>query len=171
MGWLLSVRSCSTARTLAATRLADISFIYAGVRDVRLMQGGKAAWVAGLARSRREEACASRIEMAGGLPADFSAIQLKWQTARRSWCSILSVRSWAGSPERPLLPIAARGHIPGARWTYGSRCTPSEDFQAITPCARVRRDGARGITREHTTTLYCGTAWQPRSLSLCHGLG
>ena len=160
-----------SANTLAAARLAHI-LRYAGVRDVRLMQGGKAAWVrAGLALETGKRTAQAVSRWPGGFPRAPELFCDTAQVAERladPGAQVLSVRSWAEFiGETSGYPyIAARGHIPGARWAYGgSDAHHLEDFRNPDNTMRsgaeiASRWEARGITREHTTTLYCGTAWR-----------
>ncbi|KMQ79196.1 thiosulfate sulfurtransferase [Edwardsiella ictaluri] len=156
----------------AAARIAQI-LLYAGVKDVRLLDGGFQTW-------QRADLPVER-----GLPtdptpaADFGAPfpgdpQLMLSTAQarallnRRDASLVSIRSW---PEftgttSGYSYIKPKGEIAGARWGHaGSDATHMEDFHNPDGTMRSGDDIAAmwrtwHITPDQQVAFYCGTGWR-----------
>ncbi len=159
---------------LAAARVAHW-LLYAGVCDVRLLDGGLAAWTAaGLplqngAPGQHKAAVAfgapfpARPELLVGMPqvrqllAEGDGVLV----SNRSWSEFIGEVS--GYPY-----IAARGDIPGARWgragadgDINSMCDFHDAAGAMLPAAQIEAMWAvNGIRRGQRTVFYCGTGWR-----------
>lgn len=159
---------------LAAARIAHL-LLYAGVRDVRLLDGGFAAWLrAGLPL----EAGPPRVmPAAAGFGAAFPARpdvladmdQVRGLLARGD-AALASIRTWdeyvgktSGYPY-----IAARGDIPGALWgragidgDVNSMAAFHDADGRMKPAADIAAMWASsGIHPDRRTVFYCGTGWR-----------
>lgn len=156
----------------AAARVAQI-MLYAGVKDVRLLDGGWQTW------------SDSGLPVERGLPAkvqpaaDFGApipgqpqLMLDMEQARRllhrNDASLVSIRSW---PEfigttSGYSYIKPKGEIAGARWGHaGSDSTHMEDFHNPDGTMRSEADitamwKSWKITPDQQVAFYCGTGWR-----------
>lgn len=159
---------------LAAARAAHL-MLYAGVLDVRMLDGGLAAW------------CAAGLPLAGGPAApapaaqDFGApfpgrpdyatcmAQARALLARPDG-ALVSIRTWSEytGATSGYSYIAARGEIPGALWGRAGRegdVNSMSHFQQ--PDGRML-DGAAiealwraaGVHRAQHNAFYCGTGWR-----------
>ncbi|ATF93140.1 rhodanese-like domain-containing protein [Cedecea neteri] len=156
----------------AAARVAAI-MLYAGVKDVRLLDGGWTTW------------SAAELPVERGLPPhpapadDFGApipgqpqLMLDIEQARallhRKDASLVSIRSW---PEfigttSGYSYIKPKGEIAGARWGHaGSDSTHMEDFHNPDGTMRTGDDIAAmwktwNITPDQHVAFYCGTGWR-----------
>ncbi len=156
----------------AAARVAQI-LLYAGVKDVRLLDGGWKTW------------SAADLPVGRGMPEkmtpapDFGApipgqpqLMLGLEQARallhRRDASLVSVRSW---PEfigttSGYSYIKPKGDIAGARWGHaGSDSTHMEDFHNPDGTMRSADDitamwKAWNITSDQQVSFYCGTGWR-----------
>lgn len=156
----------------AAARVAQI-MLYAGVKDVRLLDGGWKSW------------SEANLPVERGMPAkekavtDFGApipgqpqLMLDTKQARallhRQDASLVSVRSW---PEfigatSGYSYIKPKGDIAGARWGHaGSDSTHMEDFHNPDGTMRSADDIAAmwkqwNILPDQQVSFYCGTGWR-----------
>lgn len=156
----------------AAARVAQI-MLYAGVKDVRLLDGGWKSW------------SEANLPVERGMPAkekavtDFGApipgqpqLMLDTEQARgllhRQDASLVSVRSW---PEfigatSGYSYIKPKGDIAGARWGHaGSDSTHMEDFHNPDGTMRSADDIAAmwkqwNILPDQQVSFYCGTGWR-----------
>ncbi|WP_202303509.1 sulfurtransferase [Dryocola clanedunensis] len=156
----------------AAARVAQI-MLYAGVKDVRILDGGWQTW------------SDSGLPVERGLPGkvqpapDFGATipgqpQLMLNTVQarallhRKDASLVSIRSW---PEfigttSGYSYIKPKGEIAGARWGHaGSDSTHMEDFHNPDGTMRAADDIAAmwknwHITPDQQVAFYCGTGWR-----------
>jgi len=156
----------------AAARVAQI-LLYAGVNDVRLLDGGWQSW------------SDAQLPVERGLPndvkpaPDFGApipgqpqLMLDTEQARgllgRKDASLVSIRSW---PEFIGITsgysyIKPKGEIAGARWGHaGSDSTHMEDFHNPDGTMRSADDIAAmwkswNITPDQHVAFYCGTGWR-----------
>jgi thiosulfate/3-mercaptopyruvate sulfurtransferase len=159
---------------LVAARVAHL-LLYAGVGDVRLLDGGYAAWEAagGAVEAGRLAAFAPARSFGARFPAHREYLvdthQVKDLMARADGV-LVSIRSRAEhlGQTSGYAYIAARGDIPGARW---GRAGADGDVDSMS--AFQRPDGTMrspdhiqafwreaGICREQRTTFYCGTGWR-----------
>ena len=156
--------------TLAAARAAHL-MLYAGVTDVRLLDGGFAHW------------CAAGMPCAGGSGRAFTPVHAfgaalplcpqfmtSLDDARSNSGALVSVRTrseYSGASSGYSY-IAARGDIAGARWGRAGRegdVNSMSEYQhgdaRMRPAAVIERmwDGA-GIVRGQPAIFYCGTGWR-----------
>ncbi|RQS62932.1 sulfurtransferase [Burkholderia sp. Bp8963] len=160
--------------TLAAARAAHL-MLYAGVADVRLLDGGLAAWQA------------AGCPMEAGAPhrypalADFGArlpvrpdylmdTEQARQLLQRQDGMLVSVRTWSEFVGRTsgYDYIANKGDIPGARWGRAGRdgdVHSMSDYQrpdgTMKPHAEIQAFWRQaGIHPGRRIAFYCGTGWR-----------
>lgn len=156
----------------AAARVAVI-MLYAGVKDVRLLDGGWTTWSA--ADLPVERGLPEKVEPAPDFGAAIPGqpqLVLDMEQARallhRKDASLVSIRSW---PEfigttSGYSYIKPKGEIAGARWGHaGSDSTHMEDFHNPDGTMRTGSDIAAmwkewNITPEQQVSFYCGTGWR-----------
>lgn len=166
---------------LAAARAAHL-MLYAGVADVRLLDGGLRAWQA------------AALPCEAGPPADSAAVrsfgapfpgrpELLASTAdvmrhmAAGSATLASIRTWREyqGATSGYCYISARGEIPGARW---GRAGCDGDVHSMSayqlPDGRMRPAGeiaamwsAGGISERWPVVFYCGTGWRA-SLAFFH---
>lgn len=156
----------------AAARVAQI-MLYAGVKDVRLLDGGWKTWSdSGLPVERgMPEKVKPEPDFGVTIPAQ-PQLMLDMEQARgllhRQDASLVSIRSW---PEfigttSGYSYIKPKGEIAGARWGHaGSDSTHMEDFHNPDGTMRSADDIAGmwkswNITPEQHVAFYCGTGWR-----------
>jgi len=159
---------------LAAARVAHL-LLYAGVGDVRLLDGGLAAWnAAGLALQtgapRQHKAAAAFGAPFPARPELLVGMAQVQQLLAQGDGVLVSNRSWSEfiGEESGYPYIAARGDIPGARWGRAGAdgdINSMRDFHdatgAMLPAAEIEAMWAvNGITRGQRTVFYCGTGWR-----------
>lgn len=161
--------------TLAAARAAHL-MLYAGVRDVRLLDGGFAAWtaVAGAIEHGPPRPAVPAQDFGRNFPANphylidtRGVVDLLRQ---ESQAVVASIRTWnehtgkcSGYPY-----ITAKGEIPGARWGHAGRngdVNSMSHYQqhdgTMRPAAEIQAFWAEaGIHRHLRTAFYCGTGWR-----------
>jgi 3-mercaptopyruvate sulfurtransferase SseA len=159
---------------LAAARLAHL-MLYAGVADVRLLDGGLDAWIrAGLPlASGYPRRWPAARDFGAAFPAClgylFDMAQTRSLLAHGTG-TLVSTRTWNEFIGRTsgYSYIAARGDIPGALWGRAGgdddvhsmtefhdgagRMKPAQDIHAMWAAAGIRPDGL--------TVFYCGTGWR-----------
>ncbi|MEO7494094.1 MAG: rhodanese-like domain-containing protein [Massilia sp.] len=159
---------------LAAARAAHL-MLYAGVRDVRLLDGGLQAWCA--ADLPLVQGAPARCEPAAGFGCPFPArpdylvdiTQVRRLLARAD-ASVVSIRTreefiGASSGYRY---IAVNGDIPGARWGHSGEDGDINSMSAfldargcMLPAAAITAMwAASGIHPDQEVTFYCGTGWR-----------
>jgi molybdopterin synthase sulfurtransferase len=159
---------------LAAARAAHL-MLYAGVADVRMLDGGFAAWRAASLPCARGPAAApvARASFGAAYPARPSYLADRARTARLLDCShasVVSVRTWSEYTGRTsgYSYIDAAGDIPGARW---GRAGAEGDVNSMShyqladgrmrPGAQIAAMwSAAGILPGHEVVFYCGTGWR-----------
>ncbi|QGZ43290.1 sulfurtransferase [Pseudoduganella flava] len=177
--WALGIRHDTTVilygrNNLAAARAAHL-LLYAGVTDVRLLDGGFAAW----------QAAGLRIETGPPPPclpvADFGApfpgrpdYLIGLPQARALLASadgaLVSIRSEAEflGKVSGYHYIAARGDIPGARWgragadgDVNSMSAYHDEAGRMKPAADIAAFwGPAGVVPGQRNAFYCGTGWR-----------
>lgn len=162
----------------AGARVAQI-MLYAGVKDVRLLDGGWQTWSdAGLPVERgTPPKVKAEPDFGVKIPAQ-PQLMLDMEQARgllhRQDASLVSIRSW---PEfigttSGYSYIKPKGEIAGARWGHaGSDSTHMEDFYNPDGTMRSADDitamwKAWNIKPDQQVSFYCGTGW-PRPKPLC----
>ncbi len=159
--------------TLAAARAAHL-MLYAGVADVRLLDGGHAAWqAAGLPVQTGPAPLTPAADFGAAFPA-CPHFLLDLAGARRALrdpgARLASIRTW--SEHTGLTSgysyIDARGDIPGALWGHAGRegdVQSMSDYQladaTMRPAAQIDAMWrAAGIHPARHTAFYCGTGWR-----------
>ncbi|MGL4723519.1 MAG: rhodanese-like domain-containing protein [Scandinavium sp.] len=156
----------------AAARVAQI-LLYAGVKDVRLLDGGWKTWSdAGLPVERGVPGKITPAPDFGAPIPGQPQLMLNEQQARgllhRQDASLVSIRSW---PEfigttSGYSYIKPKGEIAGARWGHaGSDSTHMEDFHNPDGTMRTADDIAAmwkawNILPSQQVSFYCGTGWR-----------
>jgi thiosulfate/3-mercaptopyruvate sulfurtransferase len=160
---------------LAAARLAHL-LLYAGVSDVRLLDGGFALWQAGghpceSGPARVSDAAACDFGVAFPAHPEYMTdmAQVRGLLARRDG-TLASIRTEAEFTGKVsgYSYISAAGDIPGARWgqagedgDVNSMSTYHHADGSMKPAADIRRQWARaGIVGGERTVFYCGTGWR-----------
>ena len=166
---------------LAAARLAHL-MLYAGVGDVRLLDGGFHAWcAAGFALQRGEpdltglDAPESKPLAAwpGAFPAN-PGYKIDTAQARAlsttPGCALVSIRSRAEfmGDTSGYEYITARGEIAGALWGHAgsdgdvnNMGSYQDNDGRMRPAAEIERMwNAAGIGRGMPVAFYCGTGWR-----------
>lgn len=159
---------------LAAARVAHL-MLYAGVRDVRLLDGGFALWQAA------GYPCAAGMGAAWPPVADFGRIfpahpeYLICTAQARALLAapdgvLASIRTEAEflGKESGYSYISAKGDIPGARWGRAGEDGDVNSMSAyqladgrMRPAAEICAQwAASGIVPEARTAFYCGTGWR-----------
>ena len=159
---------------LAAARLAHL-LLYAGVGDVRLLDGGFALWQA---EGHPCEAgpggtCEAARDFGAAFPARPEYMthmdQVRALLARGEG-TLVSIRTEAEYTGKVsgYSYISAAGDIPGARWgqagedgDVNSMSTYHLADGSMKPAAEIRGQWAEaGIAGEGRTVFYCGTGWR-----------
>ncbi len=160
---------------LAPARAAHL-LLYAGVRDVRLVDGGLAACLQ--AGMRCTDAIAPPAPPAGEFGAPFpgrpdcltSMTQLTRRLSQPD-ARVVSIRTWAehSGATSGYSYIDARGDIPGAHWgragedgDVNSMSAYQDTAQCMRPAAQIAAMWARQdiLPGARSTTFYCGTGWR-----------
>lgn len=160
--------------TLAAARAAHL-MLYAGVADVRLLDGGFGAWcAAGLpCQSGPAGAVAPRADFGSLFPACPHYLADTGRTARMlnaDDAAVVSVRTWSEftGATSGYSYIAACGDIAGARWGRAGRegdVNSMSEYQLpdgrMRPAGEIARMwGVSGIGPDQDLLFYCGTGWR-----------
>jgi 3-mercaptopyruvate sulfurtransferase SseA len=160
--------------SLAAARVAHL-LLYAGVKDVRLLDGGLAAWLAaGLPLSTQPPAARLALNDFGAVfPAHPEYLidlpQVEDILVSRA-ATLVSIRSWAeySGKTSAYSYISACGEIPGARW---GRAGADGDINSMSafqsadgrmkPAAEICQFWHQaGIFPDQHNVFYCGTGWR-----------
>jgi thiosulfate/3-mercaptopyruvate sulfurtransferase len=160
--------------TLTAARAAHL-MLYAGVRDVRLLDGGLAAWSgAGLAL---EQGLPIQYPVAGDFGGAFPAhpeymidMQQAKTLLRQPDGVLVSIRTWNEFVGKTsgYSYIQARGDIPGALWgragdegnvnSVSEYHKPDGTMKSSREICGLWQDA--GIHSGQQTAFYCGTGWR-----------
>jgi thiosulfate/3-mercaptopyruvate sulfurtransferase len=164
-------RSLRPAGHIAATRAASI-LLYAGVGDVRVLDGGYGAW---LAAGGDVETTGRNPRAATEFGADIPLrpdLFIDLDEARALLADpdgvLVSIRSWAEhvGVTSGYDYIGQRGDIPGAVWAGGGADAHdmsqyrSPDNTTLAPGLIAERWRNLGITPERRVAFYCGTGWR-----------
>lgn len=159
---------------LCAARAAHL-LLYAGVRDVRLLDGGLAAWLraGGAVAAGAPRRYPAAADFGSAFPArpDYlmDLAQVRGLVDGDDGV-LVSIRSWGEFTGRTsgYSYIPARGEIPGARWGRAGRegdVHSMSDFHqpdgTMKPAAEIQAFWrAAGIHAGQHATFYCGTGWR-----------
>jgi thiosulfate/3-mercaptopyruvate sulfurtransferase len=159
---------------VANARIAHL-LLYAGVRDVRLLDGGTRAWIAAGLPLTTTPAPAPVAASDFGLhlpacphylldTAQVRALQVQPQA------TLVSVRTWSEfvGETSGYDYIAARGEIAGARWGHAGADGDVNDMSAFHTPQGLMRPAAdilqlwrsQGIHPGGHVAFYCGTGWR-----------
>jgi 3-mercaptopyruvate sulfurtransferase SseA len=176
----LGVRHDSTVllygRNSCAVGRAAHLLLYAGVRDVRMLDGGFAAWL----RDGRSTASGAPTRYPPqpdfGIPFPACPQYLRVLAQVRSMVALadnnplVSIRSWDEhiGLSSGYSYIAAKGEIPGARWgragsssDVNSMSAYQDDHGCLLPAAEIQRFWAEaGIDADKPVVFFCGTGWR-----------
>ncbi len=169
----------SSAGQLAAMRCAFI-MLWAGVRDVRILNGGLQSWLDAGYRLSTEDAAASQgaEDFGGEVPASpHYAVDLPGarEILADPEADLVSVRSW---PEyigevSGYHYIQKKGRIPGAVFgNCGSDAYHMENYRNLDHTMREYPEiekmwGETGLSRGRRTAFYCGTGWRGSEAFFC----
>ena len=172
LGITKNTRVVVYGRNSTATARAAVVMMYAGVSDVRLLNGGYQAWLdAGFPVATGEVRRRPAIEFGATIPVHPDWIigteQAKKVLAARHG-RLVSIRSW---PEyigetSGYSYIKRKGRIRGAVWGHaGSDRDHMEDFRNPDNTLRDYREiaaywQASDIEPDHHISFYCGTGWR-----------
>jgi 3-mercaptopyruvate sulfurtransferase SseA len=160
--------------TLCAARAAHL-MLYAGVEDVRLLDGGFRAWEAAacpvLPGMPSPHARASDFGVSfPAHPEYLMDMQQVKERMRRQDGVLVSIRTWNEfiGKTSGYSYIAAKGDIPGARWGRAGDdgdVNSMSDFHradgTMKPAAEIQAFWEKaGICAGQRTTFYCGTGWR-----------
>lgn len=155
----------------AAERLAHI-LLYAGVNDVRLLNGGWLSWQrAGLRQTIDLPPAITAQDFGAPLPSQPDVLLNLEQTRQRMAqpeTVLVSVRSWDefSGNSSGYHYISTAGDIPGARWGHaGGNSQFIADYHHPDGTVRSPQEIAalwqqQGITADQQVIFYCGTGWR-----------
>ena len=161
---------------LAAARAAHL-LLYAGVADVRLLDGGYTLWLAGGHPCERgpdvQHCAAPAADFGAAFPAhpeymvDTAQVQALLRRQDGVLASIRTEAEFTGKVSGYSY-IVARGDIPGARWGRAGEDGDVNSMSAyqladgsMKPAAAIAAQwAASGIVRGRPTAFYCGTGWR-----------
>jgi thiosulfate/3-mercaptopyruvate sulfurtransferase len=151
---------------------AAVVLMYAGVDDVRVLNGGFPAWVrAGLPVEKGRVRPTPVSDFGAQIPARphlVSGIDTARQLLAGPNSVLVDVRSWQEfiGEVSGYRDLTAKGRIGGAVWGHGGTSAHHmEDYRNPDNTLRAARDIARfwadwGITPKKHVGFYCGTGWR-----------
>jgi thiosulfate/3-mercaptopyruvate sulfurtransferase len=161
----------SSAGQLAAMRCAFI-MMYAGVKDVRVLNGGFQSWIdSGYSATSKETIKQVVNDFGAAIPAcpEFAVdIAEAKQILQATDKNLVSVRSWREfiGEVSGYNYIEKKGRIPGAVFgNCGSDAYHMENYRNLDHTTREYREIADmlvevGVTPDKHNAFYCGTGWR-----------
>jgi thiosulfate/3-mercaptopyruvate sulfurtransferase len=161
----------SSAGHLGAMRAAFI-MLYAGVRDIRILNGGIQSWIdAGYELERSDAPASAASDFGDKIPQHpdlVTGIDRAREILSSEDSNLVSVRSW---PEYTgevsgYNYIEKKGRIPGSVFgNCGSDAYHMENYRNLDHTMREYHEVERiwseaGITPERHNAFYCGTGWR-----------
>ena len=161
-------------KRVANARVAHL-LLYAGVSDVRLLDGGTQSWVqAGLPLSHTPPTTPEPLPGFGlnapACPQYLLDTEQVRALLQRPDTTIASIRTWAEFTGRTsgYDYITERGDIAGARWGHAGADGDVNDMGAFHTPSGLMLGAAeitalwhsQGITPDRHTAFYCGTGWR-----------
>ena len=155
----------------AAARVASL-LMYAGVDDVRLLNGGWQSWVNAGFSTQPLRNHAKPVEFGRTIPANPQYIidvpEAREILADPEHQSLVSIRSWAEyvGETSGYRYIEPKGRIKGSKWGHaGSDAYHLEDFRnpddtMISPNIMTKFWKDWGINASQNISFYCGTGWR-----------
>ncbi len=159
---------------VVAARAAHL-MLYAGVRDVRLLDGGFGAWCLAELPLSSKPPCLPEAATEFGVPFPAHPEYLANTSQARQLllqpnAALVSIRTWNEYMGKTsgYSYIAAVGDIAGARWGHagkGNDVNSMSDFQHADGTMRSAHDITQvwsdaGIYRDQHVAFYCGTGWR-----------
>lgn len=156
---------------LAAMRCAQL-MIYAGVKDVRILNGGMAAWLDAGYETTTKEGQVRPAKSFGAQVPEHPELVIDTPEAKKLLASIggelVSIRSWEEfiGNVSGYNYIEKAGRIPGAIFgNCGSDAYHMENYRNIDHTMREFHEiedmwAADGITPDKHIAFYCGTGWR-----------
>jgi thiosulfate/3-mercaptopyruvate sulfurtransferase len=161
----------SSAGQLGAFRCAFL-MLYAGVKDVRMLNGGLQGWIdEGLATTKEETKRQPVVDFGAEIPGrpelavDTPEAREILKSADRNLVSVRSWREFIGEVSGYNY-ILKKGRIPGAVFgNCGSDAYHMENYRNLDHTCREYGEIARlwaqvGVTPERYNSFYCGTGWR-----------
>ncbi|MGF1763714.1 rhodanese-like domain-containing protein [Aliivibrio kagoshimensis] len=158
--------------TMPAARAAT-TMMYAGVEDVRLLNGGMAAWVKeGYKTESLLPKALTPVDFGRAIPAKpeviIDTLQAKKILKTPEQSSLVSIRSWEEfiGDTSGYKYIPTKGRIDGSKWGHaGSNANSLEDFRNPDNTMRSPEEitqlwGDWGIQPQQQVSFYCGTGWR-----------
>ncbi len=157
-----------------AARAAHL-MLYAGVQDVRLLDGGFAAWCLADLPLSSKPPCLPIAASDFGVPFPahpeyLADTQQARQLLRQPDAALVSIRTWNEYMGKTsgYSYIEAVGDVAGARWGHagkGNDVNSMSDFQHADGTMRSAQDISKvwsdaGIHRDQQVAFYCGTGWR-----------
>ena len=162
----------------AATRAASI-LMYAGARDVRLLDGGLEAWTAAGHNVETKSHEPLPVETFGPTIPAHPEVILDTDDVRallaHDEAVLVSVQSWSEyvGETSGYTYMQRKGHIAGALWGHpGSESQSMEHFRNVDHTMRSYREiesiwRDEGITSDQRVIFYCGTGWRASEAFFC----
>ncbi len=161
----------SSAGQLAAFRCAFI-MLWAGVRDVRVLNGGLQSWTDAGYSTTTEDARGRPVDDFGAEVPGGPEVAVDLPEAKEILAStegnLVSVRSWSEyiGEVSGYNYIEKKGRIPGSVWgDCGSDAYHMENYRNLDHTCRefgeiVASWGKVGVTPDKRNAFYCGTGWR-----------
>ncbi|WP_064607746.1 rhodanese-like domain-containing protein [Photobacterium sp. J15] len=156
---------------IPAARAANI-LMYAGVKDVRLLNGGWTAWVDAGYQTEPMRNHAEPVDFGKQIPANPQYIidvpEARDILADPEHKSLVSIRTWDEYIGKisGYTYIKPKGRIVGSKWGHaGSDSLHLEDFRnpdqtMVSPSVMMRYWQPWGINKDQKVSFYCGTGWR-----------